>query len=111
MKRGELKQLRVGPKLFGAGLSGLLLMGCSHQRVTYQEGLAVRILPPIPFETQETSATEKSTDAGAKPTDKSKAAKETKGQESKKPGPPERVAFTSDSPQVLTLDEKLRLGR
>jgi outer membrane protein TolC len=82
-------------------------MGCSHQRVTYQEGLAVRILPPIPFETQETSATEKSTDAGAKPTDKSKASKETKGQESKKPGPPERVAFTSDSPQVLTLDEAI----
>src|SRR5262249_39135752 len=105
------RRLRVGLTLFGF----LLLaspFGCSHERHTYQEGLAQRIFPPLNLDGRGELATLK--EMAPKPSDGSpakvespRAADSTDAKEGKSPSAAQGSGVACGPAQTLTLAEAI----
>ncbi len=104
------RPLRVGLELLGFLLLASPL-GCSHERYSYQEGLAQRILPPVNRDVREESPTARKMAQEPSGGNKAllgppRAADDTDPKEGILPSPQGSVV-AYDSTQILTLAEAI----
>src|SRR5262249_40920784 len=105
------RRLRVGLKLLGFLLLASPL-GCSHERYSYQEGLAQRILPPVNLNLREELPTpgkmvQEPSGGSPAPSGLPKAADTTDPKEGELPSPAQGSVVACGPTQTLTLAEAI----
>ncbi len=105
------RPLRVGLNLLGFLLLASPL-GCSHERPSYQEGLAQRILPPVNLDVREESPTvrkivQEPSGGNKAQLEPPRAANDTGPQEGKLPSPAQGSVVSCGPTQTLTLAEAI----